>query len=170
MWYQSNSYSRALLHLQGGLLRDIRFTPVSKFFSEFRPSLQVVISVCDWPCVLWQLHRCLQELRCSDVPSMKATEMFQWWTACISKAVWLSLKLLAAAFTEDDTETLIVLLALIFARPCGPVQLGVSWMRFKCYFAREYCGGDRRLSQQGCSTSEKTPTLIHIQSRYILQW
>lgn len=42
--------------------------------------------------------------------------------------MWLSCSelLTAAAFTEDDTETLIVLLALIFAQLCGPVQLGVS--------------------------------------------
>lgn len=106
-------------------------------------------------------------LRCAQHEGDR--EMFWCWPACISKAMWLSCSelLTAAAFTEDDTETLIVLLALIFAQLCGPVQLGVSWMRFKMLFCMwKYCSGDRQLGQQGYSTSEKTPTLRHTKSLY----
>lgn len=47
---------RAVLFLQGGLWRAIRFTPVSKFL-QLWPSLWVVSWACGWLCVLLQqLH------------------------------------------------------------------------------------------------------------------
>lgn len=141
-----------------------------QIFADFRPLLQLVISVCDRPCVLWQLHRCLQELRCSDVPSMKATErcfvagQHAFLKQCGWAAVNFSLQL---PLLKTTLKHWLSRWHSFLPNSGGPVQLGVSWMRFKMLFCTwQYCSGDRQLGQQGCSTSEKTPTLRHTKSLY----
>lgn len=144
-----------------------------QIFADFRPLLQLVISVCDRPCVLWQLHRCLQELRCSDVPSMKATErcfgagQHAFLKQCGWAAVNFSLQLPLLKTTlkhwlsrwHSFLPNSVDLFSLVWA----------EW-DLRCYFACENTvAGTDSWASRATAPQRKHPH-SGTQSPYILQW